>query len=278
MTFLVIGATGRTGRGVVAGLRSRGETVRAAARGAEARFDWADPGTWDDVLRGADAAYVVTPERPDFPGAAVADFVAWARAAGVRRLVLLSGRSARTGSARLLEREAPVRESGLEWTILRPSQFAQNFGAGPYLAAVRAGELRLPLGPEPGPRVDFVDVADIADVAVRALTSDGHAGRVYDLSGPRAIAFGEALAEIAAATGRTLRYADVPYDDWLAGRRAAGASDEAVAWSTETFTGLRRGDYATVYPDVRAVLGREPRDFAGYVREAAASGVWEVSN
>lgn len=276
-TFLVIGATGRTGRGVADGLRARGLAVRAASRTSATPFDWDAPATWDAALTGATAAYVVTPERPDFRAAAVAAFTGRAVRAGVRRIVLLSGRSARHGSARLLDREAPVRGSGLAWTILRPSQFMQNFDAGPYAAAMRAGELRLPLGPPPGPRVDFVDTADIAAVAVAALTSDAYAGGVLDLSGPRTLALGEAVTTIAEATGRDIRYAEITPAAWLAARRAAGASDAAIAWSRETFAGLRRGDYATVHPDAARVLGRPPGDFAAYVRRTAETGGWRES-
>ena len=124
---------------------------------------------------------------------------AGASAAGVRRLVLLSGRG--EDEAQQAEQRA-ARTSGADWTIVRCSWFNQNFSESFFLEpAARAGELALPAGDV---REPFVDVDDIADVAVAALTEDGHAGELYELTGPRLLRFAEAVAEIAAAAGREI--------------------------------------------------------------------------
>lgn len=247
--ILVLGATGKTGRLVAGELGRRGLAVRGASRSLG--FDWHAPATWR--LTGVHAAYLVTPQQADFPPELVEDFVTRADAAGVRRLVLLSGLSAGYGSEPMLSRERPVRAARAAWTVLRPGSFSQNFApGGPY----HREEVRLPLGPEP--RAAFIDVRDIADVAVAALTGDGHEGRTYDLSGPRAPTFAEALATVSA----TARYVDVPEREWLAGR----TPDAALNWSLETFEAIRRGDYARLRHGVQEVLGRNPRDFAPEVR------------
>jgi uncharacterized protein YbjT (DUF2867 family) len=256
-TVLVLGATGNTGRLVVEGLRERGRPVRPAARSLG--FDWREPESWQPFLAGAEAVYVVTPMEPDFPAELVSEFVGRADAFGVRRLVLLSGLSAGYGSRPLLSREEPVRAAKAEWTILRPGAFSQNFSLdGVHGPAIRAGEVRMPLGPGPGPYSAFIDVRDIADVAVEVLTGEGHAGRVYELAGPRALTYPEAFAMVAEALGRPVRFVNVPLEEWT-----------GHPWSAETYEAIRRGEYAPLHDGVRQVLGREPRDFAAYARELA---------
>jgi uncharacterized protein YbjT (DUF2867 family) len=127
-TVLVLGATGKTGRRVAARLRLRGTPVRAASRSSRTPFDWSDPAGWDAALQDVIAAYVVPPAVPG----PVHEFVARAGAAGVRRLVLLSGRGADTwGDSTfgldMRSAEDAVRGSALEWTVLRSSNFDQNF-------------------------------------------------------------------------------------------------------------------------------------------------------
>ncbi|TGB14720.1 NAD(P)H-binding protein [Streptomyces sp. MZ04] len=273
-TFLVLGATGKTGSLVAGGLRGRGHRVRGASRSGDVRFDWDAPRGWGPVLDGVDGVYVVTPMDPAFRAENIASFVARAEAAGVRRLVLLSGLSAGYGSAPMLSREEPVRAAAVDWTILRPGAFQQNLAAAPYPQAVRTGELRLPLGPRPGPRCAYIDVADIAEVAATVLTGDGHAGQTYDLSGPQALTFPDVLATIGAETGRSVGYRDIPAGEWTAQMHAAGVGDDQLGWSLETFEALRRGEYAHLHDGVRRVLGREPSPFARFAKAAAAAGAW----
>ena len=213
-TTLVLGATGKTGRRVAARLRLRGVPVRAASRSSETRFDWSDPAgwsgavRWDTALRGVTTVYVVPPSVPG----PVHAFVARAEAAGVQRLVLLSGHGADTWGDSPFGRdmrsaEDAVRASALEWTVLRPANFAQNFDEELWHAPLLAGELALPAGPVGEP---FVDLEDVADAAAAVLTEPGrHAGRTYELTGPRSITFGEAVDLISRASGRPLVYKQI---------------------------------------------------------------------
>ena len=152
------------------------------------------------MLDGVDAAYVSYYPDLAFPGAAesIRAFAERAAAAGVQRLVLLSGR----GEEEAEISERGVTESGVDWTVLRCNWFAQDFSEHFLLPPVLDGVIALPTDvPEP-----FVDLEDVADVAVAALTGDGHAGRIYVLSGPRPVTFSEAAADIAAASGRPVRF------------------------------------------------------------------------
>ena len=138
------------------------------------------------------------------------------------------------------------------------------------LEAVLGGELALPVDGVPEP---FVDAEDIADVAVAALTESGHAGELYELTGPRLLTFAEATEEIARASGRPLRFVPVPMDD-VRRRGGDGVPDDVVALLRYLFTEVLDGRNAHLADGVQRALGREPRDFAEFARETAATGVW----
>ncbi|WP_308207624.1 hypothetical protein [Actinomadura madurae] len=122
----------------------------------------------------------------------------------------------------------------------------------------------------------FVDVDDIADAAAAVLTEDGHLGQIYELTGPRLLTFAEAVAAIAGATGRTLGYHRIPADDFAAGLASDGVPDDLVGLLTYLFTTVLDGRNAYVCDGVQRVLGRPARDFSDYVRDAAATGVWNA--
>ncbi|NQD96881.1 NmrA family transcriptional regulator, partial [Pseudomonas sp. CrR25] len=202
---------------------------------------------------------------------AVRAFIDKAVEHGVRRLVLLSGRG--EAEAQLCERI--VQDSGVDWTVVRASWFNQNFSEGEFLEMVVAGAVTLPAGDVPEP---FVDVDDIADVAVAALIEDGHAGQIYEVTGPRMLTFAEAVAEIARASGRDIQYVQIPHEAFIAGIAEAGAPDD-IAWLLDyLFASVLDGRNAYVCDGVQRALGREPTDFAEYARRIADSGVWDVSS
>jgi uncharacterized protein YbjT (DUF2867 family) len=273
---LILGGTGKSGRRVVSLLRARNVPVRAASRTGEQPFDWTDRTTWDLALKGVRAVYVVpldgtTLTRP---------FVERAVDLGVERIVLLSGRGVDVPGygdedsavgATHVGGEKAVRASGVEWTIVRPGWFAQNFSEGFFMEAVRAGEIRLPAGDG---AISFVDAEDIAAVAAAALTEDGHAGQTYELSGPRALTLAEAAAQISAAAGRTVRYVPLSagtFVEELIGQGWTAADAQGYA---DTIAPIRKGMDAYLSDGVQRALGRPPRDFAEFIRTAAAEGAW----
>lgn len=272
-TTLVLGATGKTGRRIVPRLRLRGVPVRAASRASSVRFDWSDPGTWGAALEGAAAVYMIAPSTP---GPAHA-FVAAAEAAGVRRLLLLSGRGADAwGDSAfgrdMLSAEDAVRGSSLEWTVIRPCDFAQNFDEELLHAAVLAGEVALPAGVLTEP---LIDIDDVADVAATVLTEPGrHSGQVYELTGPRALSYAEAVELISRATGVPIGYREVAPAEHTAGLVEQGLSEEAAGHITELYRMISRGVLAGTTDGVETVLGRPPRAFEDYVVRTAASGAW----
>jgi uncharacterized protein YbjT (DUF2867 family) len=265
--ILVLGATGTTGRRLTNRLRTAGMEVRAASRHGEPRFDWSDSSTWEPAVAGVTRMYLMAPhELPVDPS-----FVAGAVNHGARRIVLLSSSGIEVmGDERLIGAERTVRDSGAEWTILRPNWFNQNFDEGFFQPAVLAGELAMPLGDH---RTAFVDADDIAAVAAAALTEDGHAGRSYEVTGPDALSFADALGIIGRARGRSIRYRGTA-EDYRTAQSAFGFPGEQIEQEIAAFAALREQGDAQPSDIVRRVTGREPKDFETYAAEAAASGAW----
>jgi uncharacterized protein YbjT (DUF2867 family) len=165
-----------------------------------------------------------------------------------------------------------VRDTGAEVTTLRSTWFSQNFSESYFLDGLLAGELALPAVNTPEP---FVDADDIADVAVAALTEDGgHVGETYELTGPRLLTFTDAVSGIAQATGREIRYEPVSIEDFAAGLEEQAVPGEWIELLVYLFQEVLDGRNAHLADGVQRALGREPKNFADYARDAAATGVW----
>ncbi|WIX98729.1 NAD(P)H-binding protein [Amycolatopsis mongoliensis] len=257
MTILILGGTGKTGRRVAQRLGS----ARIASRGTG--FDLGTPSGW--TLDGVSAVYLVEPDLR--AGPRLPRFVAEAVAAGARRLVLLSAPGAGEEGHPLYAAEQAVRGSGVGWTILHPNWFAQNFSEGPWAQGIHDGVLTLPAGDG---RAPFVDAEDIADVAAAALTDDRHHGEVYELTGPRAVSFGEATALIARAAGRKIEYADVDPEAFVERQTAHGVPLPVARLLTGLLADLRDGRGADLGDGVERALGRPPRSFEDF----AAGTTW----
>jgi uncharacterized protein YbjT (DUF2867 family) len=247
--ILVLGANGKTGRGIGARLRALGRSARAGLRAGEPRFAWEDRTTWEAALRGTSVVYVSYQPDLAVPGAleTVQSFFAHAADLGLRRLVLL----ARRGETEAEAAERALRGSGADWTILRASWFFQNFSESYFSEPLLAGELALPIENVAEP---FVDADDIADVAVAALT------------------FEQAASEIAQATDRDIRFVAVSPQDFRAGMLQAQVPEEVVALVLYLFETVLDGRNTPLANGVQRALGRPPRDFADYVMRTAAAG------
>lgn len=270
-TVLVTAASGKTGRRVAERLAARGVDVRAGSRKGEVRFDWEDGSGWARALDGADAAYVAYYPDLAAPGApeVMRAFGRVAAESGVRRLVLLSGR----GEAEAVVAEGALRESGVDLTVVRSSFFAQNFSEGAMYEGVLAGEIPFPAGETAEP---FIDADDLADMVVKILTEEGHAGLVHEVTGPRPVTFGEVAAEIGRATGREVRYVPVSGAQYAEMLQRFGFPERESQWLADLFTMLLDGHNASVTNGVRQLLGREPKTFAAFARDAAQAGAWSA--
>lgn len=257
----LVGGTGKTGARVARRLRGVGIRTRAVSRSTDPAFDWADRSTWASALAGAGAAWVAY--QPDLAVAHAASDIAElsriAQDAGVRRMVLLSGR----GEVGAQAAEAALAASGIDWAVVRCAWFMQNFTESFLAEMVAAGTVALPVGDVLEP---FVDVDDIADLGAGLLAGTIPAGRVYELTGPELLGFADAVAMAGAARDVDARYVPVTPDEFRAGLHAAGIDADTVDLLSELMAVTLDGHNARTSDDFRAATGREPRSFADYVR------------
>lgn len=266
---LILGGTGKTGRRVAERLKAKGHTVRVGSRSAVPAFDWNNEKGWEASLNGATAAYITYAPDLAMPGAqdSIQAFVNQAKRSGVKKLVLLSGRGEEEAEAC----ERIVQDSGLDWTIVRASWFNQNFSEGAFIDMVLGGAITLPAGDQVEP---FVDVDDIADVVVAAFTERHHSGEIYEVTGPRLMTIGDVAADLSRATGREVAYVDVPHDAFVSEVANSGAPKDVVWMLDYLFSTVLDGRNANLTDGIQRALGRQPKDFADYARDVAATGVW----
>ncbi|MBX5168111.1 MULTISPECIES: NmrA family NAD(P)-binding protein [unclassified Rhizobium] len=269
--IVVVGGPGKTGGRIIKRLEARGLTVRAASRSSARPFDWEDRSSWRGALQSASSAYVAF--QPDLAVAWAAEAIATlaevARECGLEHIVLLSGR----GEEGAQRSETALTASGIGTTILRASWFCQNFSEGAFVEQILGGRLQLPAGEI---REPFIDADDIADAAVAALTDPRHRNKIYELTGPRALTFGQAVAEIAAAAGRPIEYQQVSMADFTGGLAAAGPPQGLIDLLEELFGQVLDGRNSSTMGGVPDILGRPATDFSHYARRAAASGIWSA--
>lgn len=268
--ILIIGGAGKTGARVDALLKARGIVTRPVSRSTQIPFDWSRPEGWAAALAGVSKAYVTYQPDLAVEGSteAITELSRLALENGLEQVVLLSGR----GEPGAQRAEAALQASGVPWTNVRASWFDQNFSEGYLLDSVLAGEIALPAGPVPEP---FIDVDDIAEVVVAALTDKRYLNKLYEVTGPRALTFAQAVDEIAKATGRPIRFVQSTPEEFAAAMRPY-VPEDVVQLLLELFTVVLDGRNVQVTHGVEEALGRPARDFYDYVRRTVATGVWSV--
>jgi uncharacterized protein YbjT (DUF2867 family) len=235
-----------------------------------AEGDLARPETLMPALAGIDRAMLISSSDPTMAEVHAAVSEAAARA-GVRHVVKLSGiipdvtspfRFARMHG----EIEQHLEASGVDFTNLRAGEFMHSyFRQVPSI--VNRGELRLPMADA---RIASIDIGDIAEVAADVLTGSGHEGKTYPITGPDALTMTEVAAALTAATGRPIRYVDVPPADAKAAQIAAGMPPYLAEGLAELFAERRKGKEATVSQVIPTIFKRRPMSFNEFAERNAA--------
>lgn len=268
--FLIIGGTGKTGRKVVKSLKLLNQEVRIGSRSSSPAFNWDEPDTYETALDGIDKVYITYQPDLAVPGAmkAIEKLIHVAKQKKVKKVVLLSGKGEK--EAQLCEQV--VIHSGLDYTIVRASWFSQNFSESFFLEPIAYGFVALP---QAEAKVPYVDTNDIADVAVEALLHDEHSGKIYQLTGTKTLTFREVISEIAAATNREIDFVPISIEEYIEVLKMNGIPDD-FAWLIEyLFTEvLGNPNVSEITYDIEKVLKRKPKSFSEYVKETAATGVW----
>ncbi|TVT55847.1 SDR family oxidoreductase [Amycolatopsis rhizosphaerae] len=274
--ILVTGASGNVGSALLTHLRAEGVATRAAYRDpgktAEANesgwqavtLDLGQPETLAPALDGVDAVFLLGAMGPE-QTAQELNLVDAARAAGTR-VVKLSVWRADEGLTPIARLHRPAEQalsaSGLSWTILRPNFYLQNFLRQPSIR--QAGEFSFPLVNAP---ISFVGAGDIARVAARVLTSDGHDGRIYDLTGPEALTYVEAAEVFSGVLGRPVRYAELADDQARVAMLNRGMPEFYVDALIEVARAYRNGGADAVTSTVPDLTGRAALRLADFVRQ-----------
>ncbi|OEU91361.1 hypothetical protein AN216_25315 [Streptomyces oceani] len=279
--MLVTGASGKTGRHVVAGLRAEGAAFRTAGRTAppggavegstgHVRFDWADPGTYRPALAGVTRVYLVAPVGVLDPAPQIEEFLSVGRELGLRRAVFLSS-DVTPSQAPGLDRAREAVRGMPEWAVLRPSWFMQNL-IDPYHhmgVALRERD-ELPSATA-GRGIGLVDAADIAAVAVRALLDERasrETNREYVITGPEVLTYDEVAARIGTLLdgGRRIRHVRLSPVELARHMTASGVPPEFARMLAEVEEQIAAGVEERVTSTVAEVTGHPARTFRDFVR------------
>ncbi|WP_405406976.1 SDR family oxidoreductase [Streptomyces sp. NBC_01104] len=276
--IVVTGATGNVGRPLTQALANAGEQVTAVSRHAapvpdgvrHIPADLADPQGLAPALDGAKALFLLLSGDLHAPGARPADIIDLAAASGVRRVVLLSSQGVATrptGPSRIAMRavEDALRESGLDWSVLRPGGFASNAFA--WADSVRTQ--RTAAAPFGDVGVPVVDPTDIAEVAAACLLDDRHTGGIFELTGPEVITPRQQAEAIASALGSPVRFHELTREE----AKAAMTRFVPLELADDTLDIVSAPNPAElrISSDVEQVLGRAPHRFNDWaVRNIAA--------
>ena len=266
MTYLVTGATGSVGKHVVDHLRAAGHPVRALTRDpSRARLpegvevvqgDLSRVETLAPALEGVTGVHLIDAASSDYaPLQNGAEIVELVRAAGVRRVTLLSGWSPGT-------LEPAVTGSDLAWTYVQPTEFMANALA--WAESVRTkGVIEEPFG---ATKTAMVHEADIGAVIATALTEDGHAGHSYGLTGPELLDIPAKVRILSEALGREITFVELTVDEMRERYRAQGVPEQMIEFQIEVFGDVPEDAYQ-ITPTVEQVTGRPPRTFARWAAE-----------
>jgi len=289
--ILVTGATGLNGSELVRRLSAKGIPSRALVRNpAKAQplaslpnvevveGDMARPDSLADALRGVDRAMLISSSDQTMVEVQ-SSFIDAARRAGVQHIVKLSGIIPELDSpfrfARMhAEIEKRLEASGVAYTHLRAGEFMPSyFRQVPSIVA--RGVMALPMADA---RIASIDIGDIAEVAIAVLTTSGHEGKTYPLTGPESLTMADVAAKLSAAIGKPVRYVDVPPEDARQARLAAGMPPYLAEGLDELFAERRKGKESTVWPTIQDVFGWKPTSFDEFATRNAAIFRGELSS
>ncbi|MGO4315104.1 SDR family oxidoreductase [Agrobacterium tumefaciens] len=272
--ILVIGSTGTIGTPLVKALLAKGESVKAASRtgkaaeGAEGvRFDYTDASTYTDAFDGVDRLFLILAGGRLDAIDALTPVVEEAARRNVKIVFLSVFGVDADDSIPYRQVELKIIASGAPYVILRPNWFADNFHTY-WKAGIEHGQIAVPAGEG---KSSFIDVRDIADSAAAALTSTAFDNKAFNLTGPKALSYGEAATIISQAIGKPVGYSAVSDDVFIGILTGAGVPKDYAAFLASIFYPVREGWTSAVTGDVETLTGHAPRSLETYVADHVAA-------
>lgn len=273
--ILVTGGTGTIGSEVVKQLAAAGQKVRVLARSpakVEAipnvethAADMLKPETLGPALQGVDKVFLLAPA-PEIPRME-ANVIDAARKAGVKHIVKLSVINADQEPGIQVfrwhkESEKRLQASEIPWTSIRPTVYTSNDLM--WAATVKAEGTVYNMSGTGG--TGIVDTRDIGAVAVKVLTTPGHEGKIYTLTGPESLSVPKRVKILSEALGRELKVVDLTLDQARQGILGMGAPPAFADALTEYLGYIKDGRDEAVTNGVQEVLGRKPYTYAEWIR------------
>lgn len=260
---LVTGATGTTGSRVATRLAARGSAVRAASRSGAVRFDWYDPATHADALTGVDRMYLVPPLLDPNPHLVMLPFLDLAKAAGVRRAVLLSNTIVSAGGPMTGIVHQAIIDTFDEWAVLRPTWFMQNvIGGHAHAACIRAtSSIATSAGDG---RAAFVDAGDIAQVAVEALLAVPPLNTDLILTGPESLSYDDVATILTATSGHPITHHRLDPAEQPAYYEGLGLPESTARFLVGMDWVIASGAEDRTTDAVQRVTGTPPRTFRDF--------------
>ncbi len=273
--ILVTGATGTVGREVAKALQASGARFKVGVRSPQSptpvvesvTLDFDRPETLPPALAGVEAVFLLSNAvMPEL------NVVRAARAAEVQRIVKLSVWNAPDESFTFARRhravEREIEASGLSWTFVRPNGFMQNVVT--YMGATIRDQSAF-YQPAGDARISHVDARDIGACAAEVLTTSGHAGKAYALSGPQALSYGEIAETLSRVLGRTIRYVSISDEEYKKGAMGAGVPEADAEALADLVRYYRTGAASRVTTTTTDLTGRQPISFEEFARDHAAA-------
>ncbi len=278
---MVTGATGTIGKALIKKLVESGAGFKAAVRDSEkgraafgegvelAEFDFSDPASFDTATEGIDRVFLLGPPMVLNLDSLLIPFIDHLKAKGINRVVYLA-------ALKLEEvKELPfheiiiekLRKEGFDYTVLKPSFFAQNFKNYEWENITQRGITYAPAGTG---KVGFIDINDIANAAATVLTTEGHSGREYELTGPECLSYQDAAELLSQVTGKKIVYPNPSPEEYTQALKAGGAPDFIAPYMISVYSLVADGKVDLVTGEVERITGKKPtplkevlhRDFA----------------
>ena len=267
--ILVTGATGTIGQALVKTLRERGLSFVAGVRNpAEGReklapdtpltaFDFSKPETFESATQGVDRIFLLGPPMVPELADLLRSFIEFLKRKGIQRVVYLAALGLEAIPELPLHQQTIDRleAEGFDYTVLKPSFFSQNFKKYEWENITQRGVTFAVAGKG---KAGFIDVDDIANVAAEVLTTEGHAKKRYDLTGPELLSYYEVADLLTEVTGKKIVYPEPSEDDFRQALQAAGVPDFVVSYMLNVYRLISEGHVGYLTDDVEKLTGKKP--------------------